>query len=118
MPQQALALSNSQLAIHHGRLLARALSAEINKGNGDAASQQASFITAAFEQILTRSPAEKEREFCAMFLNKQQELYGQANQKAGAPAKGVVAAATDPKLRARESLVRVLLNHNDFVTIH
>jgi hypothetical protein len=118
VPQQALALSNSQLAIHHGRLLARALAADVQKEGGDAAAQQASFIIAAFEQILTRSPTKTEREFCAMFLKKQQELYGQRNQKAGAPAKGVVAAATDPQLRARESLVRVLLNHNDFVTIH
>ncbi|MBT4868175.1 MAG: DUF1553 domain-containing protein, partial [Planctomycetaceae bacterium] len=118
VPQQALALSNSQLAIHHGRLLARALSTEIQQAGGDAMAQQASFITAAFEQILTRSPTEIEIEFCVAFLKKQQELYGQANQKTGAPAKGVVAAATDPQLRTRESLVRVLLNHNDFVTIH
>jgi hypothetical protein len=32
------------------------------------------------------------------------------------PALGV-AAATDPTQRAREDLVHVLLNHNDFVTI-
>jgi hypothetical protein len=118
VPQQALALSNSQLAIHHGRLLARALSTEIGQGEGDLIEQQTLFITAAFEQILTRSPTDKESEFCIAFLKKQQELYGQPNQKAGATAKGVVAAATDPLLRARESLVRVLLNHNDFVTIH
>ena len=40
--------------------------------------------------------------------------------KPGTPfpaGEAVVAAATDPAARAREDLVHVLLNHNDFVTI-
>jgi hypothetical protein len=34
-----------------------------------------------------------------------------------ATAPAVVAPDTDPHLRARENLVHVLFNHNDFVTI-
>ncbi|MDA1014781.1 MAG: DUF1553 domain-containing protein [Planctomycetota bacterium] len=49
------------------------------------------FVIAAFEKILCRSPSTAETRACLEFL-------------------------TDK--RAREGLVRVLLNHNDFVTIH
>ena len=85
VPQQALALSNSQLAVHHGRLLARKLSDEAKSVGGDSTAQQTAFVSAAFEQILTRPPTMKEREFCDEFLQRQQALYTQSKQKPGAP---------------------------------
>jgi F0F1-type ATP synthase membrane subunit b/b' len=109
MPQQALALANSPLAWSQARVLAATLA----KSSGDA------FVAAAFEQLLTRPPTQAERSTCEAFLKQQAErLKDPAKLEAftagEAPA---VAPSADPEQRARESLVHVLLNHNDFVTI-
>ena len=111
VPQQALAMTNSALMLNYGRLLARQLSANT--------AQDDDFVLAVFEQVLTRQPTEMERQVCDRFLNKQRELFSKtsASQLKGQSAKGVTAASTDPAIRARESLVRVLFNHNDFLTI-
>jgi hypothetical protein len=109
MPQQALALANSPLAWSQARVLA----ARLEKSSPD------SFVTAAFEQLLSRSPTAEERATCEAFLKQQsQRLSDPAKLEAftaGEPAS--VAPSADPQQRARESLVHVLLNHNDFVTI-
>jgi hypothetical protein len=106
MPQQALALANNDLAVIQSRLLAQKLTAQLGKDAGDEA-----FITAAFEQTLTRRPTSEEAATCQGFLSKQRTLYGADKT---APADG---AAADPVVRARESLVRALFSHNDFVTV-
>jgi mono/diheme cytochrome c family protein len=98
IPQQALALTNSQLAVDESRVLAGKLW-EPCASSPDCVEQ---FITAAFEQILTRPASTSEATACQAFLKKQEALH------AGQP----IAAAA-----ARESLVRSLFNHNDFVTI-
>jgi hypothetical protein len=109
MPQQALALTNSQLAIQQSRLLARKLS-----GKQD----DAAFIVAAFEHLLSRGPSEKEASACREFLQKQAELYRKTDPKElKALSPGAIPPSPDPVLRARESLVRVLYNHNDFITV-
>lgn len=93
MPQQALALTNSKLVHDHSTPLARRIEAGAG-GNP----QDAEFIAAAFREILSRRPGVGEEQACAAFLSRQaRETGGQA--------------------AARDSLVRVLLNHNDFVTI-
>jgi hypothetical protein len=89
IPQQALALTNSQLVHDVSARLAASL------WQGLSAAEQKdpiSFITAAYETVLGRRPSRAEQAVCADFL------------KGGGP-------------RTRESLVRVLLNHNDFLTI-
>jgi hypothetical protein len=108
VPQQALALSNSALALGQARQLAGRLAAE----KGD-------FIAAAFEQVLGRSPTAAERSRCERFLREQAELLAApARLTPFPPAPDAVApAAADPMQRARENLVHVLFNHNDFVTI-
>jgi len=106
MPQQALALSNNELAVNQSRVLARKLTEQLGKDAGDDG-----FVAAAFEQMLTRRPTKEEAATCQEFLSKQRTLYS-ANKTA--PAGG---AAADPVLRARESLVRALFSHNDFVTL-
>ena len=111
VPQQALALTNSQLIIEHGRLLTRKLSGLIPKSVKDEEKRQAAFVGLAFEQILTREPTAAEVAACASFLGKQERLYGKAK---GQPGKG---AGSEAAMRARESLVRVLFNHDDFVTV-
>ena len=95
IPQQALALTNSDLVQQISTQLATQLWDQLST------QQQATstdFITAAYEHILTRQPTKQERLACLQFLSPTDD--GQ----------------TDP-VRSRENLVRVLLNHNDFVAI-
>jgi hypothetical protein len=94
LPQQALALTNSKLSNERSRALAQGLA---EKFAPKVASDEADFITAAYEQILTRSPSREELDACRDFLAKLSET-------------------AKPDL-ARASLVHVLFNHNDFVTI-
>jgi hypothetical protein len=56
---------------------------------------------------------------CCRFLEEQaQRLADPKNLTAiSAGAEAQLPPSTDPQLRARESLVHVLMNHNDFVTI-
>jgi mono/diheme cytochrome c family protein len=112
VPQQALALANSTLALAESRRLASKLSEEA--GPDDEA-----FIGRAFVRVLGREPSAEERSACAGFLASQAERLSRASSLTpfadGPPCP--VPAASDPKGRAREGLVHVLVNHNDFVTI-
>ncbi|MGE3817905.1 MAG: DUF1553 domain-containing protein [Isosphaeraceae bacterium] len=91
VPQQALALANSPLT----RAQARRLSASLDRSTGHETNptpeSDAAFIAAAFTRVLGREPTPDERAECLAYLS-------------GRP-------------RGRESLVHVLFNHNDFVTI-
>lgn len=108
MPQQALALTNNQLALQASRMLARKLS---EKKSDEA------FIASAFEHLLSRLPTNDEALSSREFLQKQRELYAKVDPKElKAPAGSVSAPSVDPVIRARESLIRVLYNHNDFIT--
>jgi hypothetical protein len=108
-PQQALALFNSELALRHARLLARNLAA---KAGAEA------FTTAAFEAVLSRPPTEAERAECVTFLKERTRRYTEDGPAAPAAADpDGRSPSPDPALRAREALVHVLLNHNDFVTV-
>ncbi len=109
LPQQALALSNSELTLRHARTLARALH-ETNKDDG-------SFVTAAFERVLARAPTAEEKEVCAEFLKEQTKRHDADKAPPAPPDKEGRVPAADPALRARENLVHTLLNHNDFVTV-
>jgi hypothetical protein len=108
VPQQALALSNSTLALASSRALAARLSKE-----------PGSFVETAFDEILGRKPTAAERKECEGFLTSQAALLADPG-KLSAFETGAAAAvppSKDPQQRARESLMLVLLNHNDFVTI-
>jgi hypothetical protein len=113
VPQQALALVNSSLALEQSRLLARSLSGKI--GTGDAAA----FVQAGFEQVLSRSPTAEETTTCVQFLREQTALLSGGKKLTASEGAAVsrVPAAVDPAQRARENLIHVLMNHNDFVTI-
>ncbi|MBL8214982.1 MAG: DUF1553 domain-containing protein [Bryobacterales bacterium] len=95
VPQQALALANSRLS----QKVAAEIAAKLPSGN-------AALVPAAFEKILSRAPSAAERDETAKFLAEQEAYYRSEAKSAG-----------DPAARARQSLVHVLLNHNDFVTI-
>jgi hypothetical protein len=109
MPQQALALANSPLAIHSARRLAAQLS------DGPVSDRQ--FVDRAFEAVLGRSPTTEERLACEDFLTKLPGRYAGRLTLFDAGPDAAVPAAAVPRQRAREGLVHVLFNHNDFVTI-
>jgi hypothetical protein len=113
VPQQALTLLNSDLALTQSRIVARELAQE----TGDEPSR---FVQAAFERILCRKATTAEQDTCLRFLVEQTRFVQENKQRikgtAATPADATKAAA-DPALRARESLIHMLLNHHDFVTI-
>ena len=115
VPQQALALANSPLSIAMSRTLAAKLWDEV--GRSDHAAER--FIDTAFVSILNRAASAAERRECARFLREQGSRLTDTARltpiESGAPAP--VKASIDPAQRARESLIHVLFNHNDFVTV-
>ena len=102
---------------HHSRLLAPKLSAQVPASIKDEAEWQTFFIRIAFEQLLTRGPAPQEVSACREFLRRQEEVYRRGKGQPVNSAGTKIPPAADPALRARESLVRVLFNHDDFVTV-
>jgi hypothetical protein len=117
VPQQALAMANSALVLAQSRLLARSLSKEVGAKPTPAANS--AFVKAGFECVLGRLPTIPEQTACEDFLKSQAALLADKKKltpfNAGPP--GVVQPAADPHQRARESLIHVLMNHHEFVTI-
>jgi hypothetical protein len=112
IPQQALALANSSLALEQSRRLARKLNDEYPDAND--------FLQIAFQQVLARPATADEVAACLVFLSEQESFFSQNAERLTAvatDADDVVRPAADNVLRARENLVHVLLNHHDFVTI-
>src|SRR5262249_9479442 len=110
VPQQALALSNSELSLRQSRLLARKLTAA---GQPDAV-----FVAAAFEQVLCQPPSGPEQAAALAFLGTQARFFHGVDPRLLAFASSsAVAPSTEPGPRARENLVHALLNHTDFVTV-
>jgi hypothetical protein len=91
IPQQSLALTNSPM-VHE---LSSGIVMQIESGMPQGTqSDPTRFVQSAFESILSRSPNQQEQQLCLEYLNE----------------------STDATM-LRASLVRVLLNHNDFITI-
>jgi hypothetical protein len=95
LPQQALALVNSELAHRLSRVVAGKLAS---------AESDAEFARAAFEQVLSRPPRAAEEAASLKFLVRQRALHQDTQ--------GVDAAA-----RGRANLILALFNHTDFVTV-
>jgi hypothetical protein len=112
VPQQALALANSELSLAQSRLLARSLAARV-------APDPAAFAAAAFERVLARPATPAELETATQFLIQQERRFGENSSKPGDNATNADTSkpSGDPALRARENLVHALMNHNDFVTV-
>jgi hypothetical protein len=100
VPQQALALANSDFVWEQARRL-----------NARFSGDDEEFVAAAFAAILCRPPTEPERAACRDFLCEQARLLA-APERLTSLGDAPRAART-----AREFLVHALLNHNDFVTI-
>jgi hypothetical protein len=103
LPQQALALANSELTLRLSRTLATKLTGTDTE-----------FVRAAFEQVLSRPPRDAELTAALDFLKRQAALF-EVNKAELKPAKDGPSA--DPKQRVRENLVHALFNHTDFVTV-
>jgi hypothetical protein len=112
-PQQALALSNSTLTLAQARVLAARLTDEVGPDVDDP------FVSVAFEQILGRVAEADEREACLEFLREQEGRLADPSRlkpfESGPDAP--ISPSADPRQRARENLVHVLMNHTDFLTI-
>lgn len=105
-PQQALALTNSELTKFLSRSLAKRLWEKVS-ANGEASSDE--FIQQAFLQVLNRHPREAEFEASKAFVEQQSIRL--------ASAAGETSTGFDAAVRSRENLVHALMNHNDFVTV-
>ena len=101
IPQQALALTNSDLIHEQSSQLAARLWSDLP---AEEQSDSRPFVVSAFETILSRRPNDQEEEVCSRFLDRQSDLL--ADEGAG-----------DAPAEARASLIRALFNHNDFLAI-
>lgn len=101
IPQQALALTNSEL-VH---ALSGDVLKELSPQTGEFGTRDLDgFIVAAFERILSRRPNNEELQLCRSAIERQTALL-------------TAEQVPNPLLKACESIVRALYNHNDFVTI-
>ncbi|MCI0459408.1 MAG: PSD1 and planctomycete cytochrome C domain-containing protein [Gemmataceae bacterium] len=96
VPQQALALANSKLAL----TMAGRLNERLHRELGEVS--DAEFGRAAFEMVLATTPTADELAACGDALREWRQF-----------AKG----RPDAARRARGNLVHALLNHNDFITV-
>jgi hypothetical protein len=113
VPQQALALANSEISLVQSRLLARSL-------NGAVGHEPRTFVSAAFERVLARPVTDAEIEACTEFLNDQTRLFNENPVASGSCTNDMADGSkpsADAAVRAQENLVHALLNHNDFVTV-
>ena len=112
VPQQALAMANSELTRNGSRFLASTLAEEVPEKDS------AAYVQAAFEHVLTRPPTADELAECVAFLKQQTQKYGDQDPRGVAGTNANVSKPpVIPQLRAREDLLHVLFNHHDFVTL-
>ena len=97
VPQQALALTNSELVHQVSDRVAAALWRSPEATRPPTAE---GFIVAAFEHVLSRTPSDAERSACLRFLSA-----------------GGAGDHNNENAELRSGLVRALINHNDFITI-
>ena len=116
VPQQALAMTNSSLSLGRSRTLAAKLWSAASVTSAGARER---FIESAFLQILSRYPTEEEQQTCGDFLEQQSATLEHTESLTTfvGGSEPEVRPAEDPVHRARENLVQVLMNHNDFFTV-
>lgn len=101
VPQQALALANSEVSMQNAAKIAASISDSLDSSNTKL------FVTTAIELLLGRRPLDREENYCLEFCEKLESLL---------QSDGSVAEA-DMASRIRTRLVHSLLNHNDFISI-
>jgi hypothetical protein len=98
VPQQALALENSKLALAAADKIATRLARQ------PGAASDTQFVQAAFAAVLSCRPTAAEQSECEQALMRLTPLLQHAKQP-------------EPERRARVTVIHALLNHNDFITI-
>ncbi len=98
VPQQALALSNSKLALE----MAARMAERLGKVMPNAFDRD--FAREAFTALLATTPTDIELDACETAMRQWRSLYAQT-------------PPSDATRQVRTHLVQALLNHNDFVTI-
>ncbi|MBT5125184.1 MAG: DUF1553 domain-containing protein [Planctomycetaceae bacterium] len=101
IPQQALALANSKLALTMSRGIANRIQRQLGPVTEISHEQ---FVRIAFETVLLTPASEQELTACLSMLQQMQQILIQQKYE-------------HPTMRARENLVHALLNHNDFITV-
>ena len=104
VPQQALAMSNSKVVLSRSRQLAALISEEV--GSESTSEVIATFIVSAFERVIGRSPTIAEQDACVKAVAKFE------NSKAMEAL-----SESEAHQRARENIVHVIVNHNEFITV-
>jgi hypothetical protein len=111
VPQQSLAMINSSLLIEQSRRLTALLNRS-GKTDGE-------FVDRLFLRTLSRKPTADERRTCLDFLASQFKRLKESGKLStfigGSSVK--TPPSSDPRIRARENLAQVMLNHNEFITI-
>jgi hypothetical protein len=98
VPQQALALWNSKLALQMAEKINEKLHAKLK--NAD----DAKFVSAAFETVLGTLPTKDELDACVEALVELRATFKDMND-------------AEKAKRARLQVVQALINHNDFITV-
>ncbi|VTS04963.1 PSD1 and planctomycete cytochrome C domain-containing protein [Tuwongella immobilis] len=98
VPQQALALANSEIALETAEKIAAKIAKDHPQADGDA------WLTIAFRTVLGSPPNDAERAYVRATLPKLEAAAREQNR-------------ANPQSAARVSIIHALLNHNDFVTI-
>jgi hypothetical protein len=98
VPQQALALENSELALGAAEKIAARLTGRLRNA------PDREFVRAAFETVLASTPTASEQAECERALAQLRKVFEQGKQPG-------------PAGRARAALVHALLNHNDFIAV-
>jgi hypothetical protein len=109
IPQQALALMNGVLVRDQARVLAGKITPQVRSDE--------EFVARAFEHVLSRLPSPEESGRCRSFLDNLARVLSKPLAYESKAPGGRVAPSGDPAQRARENLVHVLMNHNDFITV-
>ncbi|MEX0726267.1 MAG: DUF1553 domain-containing protein [Planctomycetaceae bacterium] len=115
IPQQALGMVNGELTQQCSRRLTERLQTSLT---AEGKTSTDDFISAAFLQILSRPPTSRELELCCDFLAQQAAGVIAAQTAGQLPAVNAEQGpSSDPAVRAKESLIRTLFNHHEFITI-
>jgi hypothetical protein len=101
VPQQALALANSELSMSMAALIADRIFKSLTKPD------HSQFISNAFETLLSRAATTDEHDECLAFCEQLRILLNDS--------KSIADSDWDSRIRTR--LVHTLLNHNDFISI-
>lgn len=101
VPQQALALTNSSL-VHELSITIAGLFSQAEASSDEC--EDPAFLDAMFLRVLSRPASDTERSLCLQALQSQRQQFADDGEKS-------------PDASARASIVRALLNHNDFITI-